>query len=113
MSSLKNQLFSTLRREDFAVGIAISVLLLAGAAPARAQNEKRTVFKENDFHWQGKLKPGQTLEITGGKGGMEGKGAAGEAAQGKGVEESPGEANKVFGELVEYADGVPICGVYE
>src|SRR6267154_1699035 len=113
MSRLKNQLFRTWRREGFAVGIGIAVLLLAGAASARAQSEKRTVYKENDFHWQGNLKPGQTLEIIGRNGGINATGASGDAAQVEGIKESHGDANEVFVEVVEYADGVTICAVYE
>src|SRR6266478_4577224 len=113
MSRLKNQLFRTWGREGFAVGIGIAVLLLAGATSARAQSEKRTVYKENDFHWQGNLKPGQTLEIIGRNGGIDATGASGDAAQVEGIKESHGDANEVFVEVVEYADGVTICAVYE
>jgi len=40
-------------------------------------------------------------------------GATGEAAQVEGIKESHGDANEVFVEVVEYADGVTICAVYE
>src|SRR6202040_2501188 len=110
---LKKQRFRTLRGEGFAIGIGIAVLLLAGAKLAPAQNEKRTVYKENDFHWQGNLKPGQTLEIIGRNGGIEASGATGDATQVEGIKESHGDANEVFVEVVEYADGVTICAVYE
>jgi DUF4097 and DUF4098 domain-containing protein YvlB len=87
--------------------------MLAGNTAAFAQSEKRTVFKENDFHWQGNLKPGQTLEIIGRNGGIDATGAAGDAAQVEGIKESHGDGNEVFVEVVEYPDGVTICAVYE
>src|SRR5882672_2480776 len=112
MSSVKNQFFGSFFGSLLPV-IALAGLLLAGSAPAKAQNEKRTVFKESDFHWQGNLKPGQTLEIIGRNGGIDATGATGEAAQVEGIKESHGDANEVFVEVVEYADGVTICAVYE
>jgi hypothetical protein len=112
MSSVKNQLFGSFSGNIPAV-ITLVVLLLAGGAPARAQNEKRTVFTENDFHWQANLKPGQTLEIIGRNGGIDASGATGDEAQVEGIKESHGDANEVFVEVVEYADGVTICAVYE
>jgi hypothetical protein len=112
MSSVKNQLFGSFSG-SIAVVVTLAVLLLAGSAPARAQGEKRTVFTENDFHWQGNLKPGQTLEIIGRNGGIDATGATGDAAQVEGIKESRGDAKEVFVEVVEYADGVTICAVYE
>jgi hypothetical protein len=112
MSSVKNQPFGSFSGNIPAV-IILVVLLLAGGAPARAQNEKRTVFTENVFHWQANLKPGQTLEIIGRNGGIDATGATGDAAQVEGIKESHGGANEVFVEVVEYADGVTICAVYE
>jgi len=112
MSNFRNQLFGT-SSGSIAAAVTLAILLLAGAAAARAQNEKRTVYKENDFHWQANLKPGQTLEIIGRNGGIEATGATGEAAQVEGIKESHGDANEVFVEVVEYTDGVVICAVYE
>jgi hypothetical protein len=112
MSSVKNQPFGSFSGNLAAV-IILVVQLLAGDAPARAQNEKRTVFTENDFHWQANLKPGQTLEIIGRNGDIDATGATGDAAQVEGIKESRGDANEVFVEMVEYAEGVTICVVYE
>jgi Putative adhesin len=112
MSSFKNQLFGSFSSR-IAAAVALAVLLLAGGGPAQAQGEKRTVYKENDFRWQGNLKPGQTLEIIGRNGGIDATGASGDAAQVEGIKESHGDANEVFVEVVEYADGVTICAVYE
>ncbi len=112
MSSVKNQFFGSFFASLPAV-IALAALLLAGSAPAKAQNEKRTVFKESDFHWQASLKPGQTLEIIGRNGGIDATGTTGEAAQVEGIKQTNGDANEVFVEVVEYSDGVTICAVYE
>src|SRR4030095_6031018 len=108
MSSVKNQLFGSFSG-NIPVVITLVVLLLAGGAPARPQNEKRTVFTENDFHWQANLKPGQTLEIIGRNGGIDASGATGDAAQVEGIKESHSDGKEVFVEVVEYADGVTIC----
>jgi len=112
MSNFKNQLFGSFS-ENIAAAVTLTVLLLVVSAPARGQSEKRTVYKENEFHWQGNLKPGQTLEIIGRNGGIEATGATGEAARVEGIKESHGDANEVFVEVVEDADGVTICAVYE
>ena len=112
MRDFKNQ-FSGLFRGRIQAVIGLTALLVTGSASARAQNEKRTVYKENDVHWQGNLKPGQTLEIIGRNGGIDGTGAAGEAAQVEGIKESHGGTDEVFVEVVEYAEGVTICAVYE
>jgi hypothetical protein len=112
MSNFKNQLFGSFSG-SIAAEVTLTVLLLVISAPARGQSEKRTVYKENEFHWQGNLKPGQTLEIIGRNGGIEATGATGEAARVEGIKESHGDANEVFVEMVEYADGVTICAVYE
>src|SRR5260370_23716620 len=60
-------------------GFVVVLLLVSGAA-ARAQSEKRTIFTENDFHWQGNLKDGQTLEVINRNGDIEANGSAGGAA---------------------------------
>jgi len=43
--------------------ICLAMVSMLGAAPAWAQGEKRTVYTEHDFRWQGHLKAGQTLEV--------------------------------------------------
>ena len=112
MSNFRNQLFGSVSG-SIGAAVTLAVLLLAGSGPTRAQGEKRTVYRENDFHWQANLKPGQTLEIIGRNGGIEATSATGDAAQVEGIKESHGDANEVFVEVVEYADGVTICAVYE
>jgi hypothetical protein len=92
--------------------VTAAALLLAGSAPARAQTEKRTVFTENEFHWQANLKPGQTLEIVGRNGGIDASGASSESARVEGIRENRRDSSEVFVEVVEYADGVTICAVY-
>jgi hypothetical protein len=102
---------------NFAAAGMISAVILAlivlgsGAAPARAQNEKRTVFTENDFHWQGNLKDGQTLEVINRNGDIEASGSAGDAARVEGLKRDSDES-EMFIEVVEYSDGVTICAVY-
>jgi hypothetical protein len=98
-----------------AAGIWSAVILvlvgMVSGAPARAQNEKRTVFTENNLHWQGALKDGQTLEVVNQNGDIEASGAGGDAAQVEGTKQD-GDENELFIEVVEYSDGVTICAVY-
>jgi hypothetical protein len=89
----------------------LALVVLGSGAPARAQNEKRTVFTENNFHWQGALKDGQTLEVVNQNGDIEASGASGDAAQVEGTKQD-GDENELYIELVEYSDGVTICAVY-
>jgi Putative adhesin len=91
--------------------VILALVALVSGAPARAQNEKRTVFAENDFHWQGNLKTGQTLEIVNQNGDIEASGASGDAAQVEGTKHD-GDENELYIEVVEYSDGVTICAVY-
>jgi hypothetical protein len=89
----------------------LALVVLGSGAPARAQNEKRTVFTENNFHWQGALKDGQTLEVVNQNGDIEASGASGDAAQVEGTKQD-GDENELYIEVVEYSDGVTICAVY-
>lgn len=91
-----------------AVGVAL-ICLVAGV-PARAQGEKRTVFAPDDFHWQGNLKAGQTLEVVNTNGEIGASRASGDAARAEG--RRGGGDDGLFVEVVEYADGVTICAVY-
>ena len=68
-----------------AVTIGLVMISLAGSSPARAQGEKRTVFTERDFHWQGHLKAGQTLEVINRNGGIDASTASGDAASASGT----------------------------
>lgn len=94
-----------------ACGLAVVLILLGSGAPARAQNEKRTIFTENNFHWQGALKDGQTLEVVNQNGDIEASGATGDGAQVEGTKQD-GDENELYLEVVEYSDGVTICAVY-
>jgi hypothetical protein len=89
----------------------LALIVLGSGATARAQNEKRAVFTENTFHWQGPLKDGQTLEVVNQNGDIEASGASGDAAQVEGTKQD-GDESELFVEVVEYSDGVTICAVY-
>src|SRR5258708_28398257 len=91
--------------------VILAAIVLGSGTPARAQNEKRTVFTENDFHWQGNLKEGQTLEVINRNGNIYASSATGAAAQVGGTKRE-GDENDFFIEVVEYSDGVTICAVY-
>jgi DUF4097 and DUF4098 domain-containing protein YvlB len=90
--------------------MAIALTLLLGSAVSA--QEKRTIFKDNDFHWSGTLTSGQTLEIIDRNGGIDATGATGQSAQVQGIKETHGDSSNVFIEVVEYSDGVTICAVY-
>ena len=90
----------------------LSMISLAGAAPAWAQSEKRTVFSPDDFHWQGKLKAGQMLEVINTNGGIEGSSATGDEARVENTGRGGDDDGQLFVEVVEYSDGVTICAVY-
>lgn len=96
------------------ITVAFCLLLfsLAGSAPARAQSEKRTVFKPDDFHWQGTLKAGQTLEVINQNGEIEASSAKGGEARAEGVRRGSDDDRELFIEVVEYGDGVTICAVH-
>lgn len=92
--------------------IGLVMITLAGSAPARAQGEKRTVFTERDFHWQGHLKAGQTLEVINRNGGIDASAASGDEVRASGTWRHDDDQREAFVEVVEYADGVTICAVY-
>src|SRR5262249_3630215 len=79
---------------------------------ASAQNEKRTVFSEDNFHWQGDLKPGQTLEIINRNGEIEASRAGGEGARGEGMRRDGGDDKALLIGVVESSEGVPVCAVH-
>jgi hypothetical protein len=91
--------------------IAVGLVLGLNAAPVGAQGEKRTVFTQNDFHWQGDLKPGQTLEVVNRNGEITAAGAADATTKVEGSRQGM-EDSDLFFEVVEYPDGVTICAVY-
>jgi hypothetical protein len=91
----------------------LALIMMASPALSKAQSEKRTVFTQNDFHWQGNLKAGQTLEVINRNGEIEASGATHDAALVDGSKSSSFGADKdLFIEVVEYSDGVTICAVY-
>jgi hypothetical protein len=92
--------------------ICLAVISLAAGAPAQAQGEKRTVFDPGDFHWQGSLKVGQSLEVVDTNGDIAANRASGDAASVAGVRSGSDDDRDLFIEVVEYADDVTICAVY-
>src|SRR5881296_706199 len=92
--------------------MGLAMIAMLGSAPAWAQGEKRSVFTERDFHWQGHLKAGQTLEIINRNGGIDASAASGDEVQASGTWRGGGDEREPFVEVVEYPDGVTICAVY-
>jgi hypothetical protein len=91
--------------------ICLAMVSVLGAAPAWAQSEKRTVYTEHDFRWQGHLKAGQTLEVINQNGQIAATSATGDEARTEGTWKGDAE-RELFIEVVEYADGVTICAVH-
>ncbi|HVH70251.1 MAG TPA: DUF4097 family beta strand repeat-containing protein, partial [Candidatus Dormibacteraeota bacterium] len=92
--------------------ICLAVISLLATAPASAQSEKRTVFAQDDFHWQGHLKAGQALEVINQNGEIEASSATGDEARAKGMTRGNDDDREFFIEVVEYPDGVTICAVH-
>jgi hypothetical protein len=92
--------------------VCVAAILLVAGGPARAQGEKRTVFAEGDFHWQGNLKAGQTLEVINTNGEIGASKASGDAGRVEGTRKGSDSDRELFIEVVEYTDGVTICAVY-
>jgi hypothetical protein len=92
--------------------LCLAVISLVAGTPARAQGEKRTVFDPGDFHWQGNLKAGQTLEVVNTNGEIAANRASGDGARVGGVRGGNDDDHELFIEVVEYADGVTVCAVY-
>ncbi|HEY6944748.1 MAG TPA: DUF4097 family beta strand repeat-containing protein [Candidatus Acidoferrum sp.] len=88
------------------------MISLVGSVPAWAQSEKRAVFSASDFHWQGHLKAGQTLEVINRNGEIDASAAAGDEARATGTSRGYDDGREFFVEVVEYPDGVTICAVY-
>ena len=91
--------------------ICLAMVSVLGAAPAWAQSEKRTVYTEHDFRWQGHLKAGQTLEVINQNGQIEATSATGDEARTEGMWRGDAERD-LFIEVVEYPDSVTICAVH-
>jgi putative adhesin len=87
------------------------MISLVGGAPAWAQGEKRSVFRPSDFHWQGNLKAGQTLEVINRNGEIEASSAKGDEAHAESIRRGNNDDSELFIEVVEYPDGVTICAV--
>ena len=92
--------------------VCVALISLAAGVPARAQGEKRTVFAEGDFHWQGNLKAGQTFEVINQNGEIGASKASGDAGRVEGIRKGSDANRELFIEVVEYSDGVTICAVY-
>jgi len=92
--------------------VCAALICLVACGPARAQGEKRTVFAPDDFHWQGSLKAGQTLEVVNTNGEIDAGRASGDAARVEGVRGGSDDDHELFIEVVEYPDGVTVCAVY-
>jgi Putative adhesin len=95
-----------------AVCICVAMVFLLAGTPAQAQGEKRTVFDPGDFHWQGNLHAGQTLEVVNTNGEIDAGRASGDAARVAGMRGVSDDDHELFIEVVEYADGVTVCAVY-
>jgi hypothetical protein len=91
--------------------ICLAIASVLGAAPVWAQSEKRTVYTEHDFRWQGHLKAGETLEVINQNGQIEATSATADEARTEGTWRGDGE-RELFIEVVEYSDGVTICAVH-
>jgi hypothetical protein len=94
------------------ISLAFAATLLMANSVANAQGEKRTIFTEDNFHWQGNLKPGQTLEVINRNGEIEAGGSSGEAARVEGMRRDDRDDKDLFIEVVESSEGVIICAVY-
>jgi len=99
-------------RQAFCAFLLLAAFLALNCTRVAAQNEKRTVFTEDNFHWQGNLKPGQTLEVINRNGEIEASGAAGEGARVEGLRRDDGDDKDLYIEVVESSDGVIVCAVY-
>src|SRR5712692_3723731 len=99
-------------RKWIAGAFCLSMISLVGGAPAWAQSEKRTVFPPYDFHWEGNLKAGQTLEVINRNGEIEASSAKGDEARAESMRRGNEDDRELFVEVVEYPDGVTICAVH-
>jgi Putative adhesin len=112
VSLMKSKTFGRMVPGISAAMLVSCGLLMMCSGAAQAQ-EKRTIFTEDNFHWQAKLAPGQTLEIIGRNGEIEANGAADTSAEVNAIRRGHGDSEKeAFIEVVEYSDGVTICAVY-
>jgi len=102
---------SLLRGWTLAV-LGVAMVSLAAGVSAQAQGEKRTVFDPGDFHWQGSLKAGQTLEVIDTNGEIDANRASGDTARVEGRRGGSPDDHDMFIEVVEYGDGATICAVY-
>lgn len=94
------------------ISLAFAAATLLAGSVATAQSEKRTIFTEDNFHWQGNLKPGQTLEVINRNGEIEASSSSGDGARVEGMRRDDGDDKDLFIEVVESSDGAIICAVY-
>ena len=68
---------------------------------------------QDDFHWSGRLKPGQTLEIKGINGDVRAELSSGDVAEVTATKHARrSNPDEVQIKVIEHADGVTICAVY-
>jgi len=83
-----------------------AVLLAAAAAPAASAATE-------DFSWEGRVAPGQTVEIKGINGGVDAAPASGDRVEVSAVKRARrSDPDSVQVKVVEHAGGVTICAVY-
>ena len=99
------------RPRSFSLGLLFLAGIFPAASGAMGQSEKRTVYTENDFHWQGNLKSGQTLEVINRNGEIEARGGSGSASV-QATRRDDGSNKEFFIEVVEDSEGAIICAVY-
>jgi hypothetical protein len=90
--------------------VGLAVVAVLGLNAAASAQEKRRIFSESDFHWQGNLKAGQMLEVINRNGDIEA--STGDMARVGGMRRGGDDDKEFFVEVVEYSDGVTICAVY-
>lgn len=111
-NNMKNNRWANAFRSVGAAICALTAVAFVCGSATRAQ-EKRTIYTEDSFHWQGKLAPGQTLEVIDTNGGIDASASSDDASRVEGEKRGHGDdANEAFVEVVKYSDGVTICAVY-
>jgi hypothetical protein len=95
----------TTRPSAWVTGLLLAACLAVPSLAAAQQSER--------FEWQGRISPGQTLEIKGVNGKIEASGAAGDTIEVLAVKHGRrSDPADVRVEVVEHNEGVTICAVY-
>lgn len=107
---------NSVRAAGWTLPMAIACAMALGvtwtASSAQAQSEKRTVYSAKDFHWQGNLQAGQTLEIINRNGEIQAAGTGENSAKADAMRRDGEDHGDVYFEVVENSDGATICAVY-